>query len=371
MSQRHDMTPAIPSYDPGQPWNSLPELPPVGEIETGTILKACIPARAELARVNALVETLPSKEILIQTIPLQEARSSSAIENIVTTSDALYQALASDAWGADANTREVLRYREALWEGVNHLGSESCLNVALFEQVCSRIRDTDVRVRGKKVWISNAATNRVTYTPPVAEHLGRLLTNMERFIADDADGVDPLVKMAVMHYQFEAIHPFTDGNGRTGRVLNMLYLMHRRLLSAPILYLSRFLIERRNDYYRYLRDVTEKEQWEPWILYILKAVEHTSLDTVTRIESMRGLIDDVSRAARAGKAKASEREDFLELLFKWPYCKIGIVERELACSRITATRYLNEMTDLGLLERIKRGREFYYINTGLVNLLSA
>ena len=358
-------------YNPEQPWNGLPELPPGAEIESGAILKACITARAELARVNALAETLPSKDILIQAIPLQEARSSSEIENIVTTSDALYQALASNGAGTDANAREVLRYREALWEGVNTLERQSRLSVPLFEQICSRIRDTEVRVRhDQKVWIGNAVTRRITYTPPVGEHVSRLLTNLEHFITNDEDRVDPLVKMAIMHYQFEAIHPFTDGNGRTGRVLNMLYLIHRRLLSAPILYLSRFLIDHRNDYYRCLREVTEKEQWEPWILYILNAVEHTSLDTVTRIEAMRVLIDQVSGAARAGKVKAAEREGFLELLFKWPYCKIGIVERELACSRITATRYLNEMTDIGLLERIKRGREVYYINIRLMDLMA-
>lgn len=358
------------SYDSQQPWNNLPTLPPVAKIESGAVLKACIVARAELSRVNALAETLPNQDILIQTIPLQEARSSSEIENIVTTSDALYQALVSNGPGTDASTKEVLRYREALWEGVNSLERRSRLNVRLFEQICSRIRDTNVRVRrDDMVCIVNRATRRITYTPPVGKHLRRLLSNLERFIATDDDGLDPLVKMAVMHYQFEAIHPFSDGNGRTGRVLNMLYLMYRRLLSAPVLYLSRFIIEHRDDYYRYLRGVTEQEQWEPWILYILSAVEHTSRDTVTRIEAMRTLLDDLSRAARAGRAKAVEREGFLGLLFKWPYCKIGIVERELACSRITATRYLNEMVDLGLLERIKRGREAYYINTGLMNLL--
>ncbi len=373
MITEQDMTPATTSYDPGKPWNGLPELPPRAEIESSAILKACIAARAELARVNALAETLPNRDILIQAIPLQEARSSSEIENIVTTSDALYQALASDGLGADANAREVLRYREALWEGVNALVVQSRLTVTVFEQICSRILDTEVRVRrDKTVWIGNAAERRITYTPPVgAQPLHRLLTNLEQFIANDEDGVDPLIKMAVMHYQFEAIHPFADGNGRTGRVLNILYLMHRRLLNDPVLYLSRFLIEHRDEYYHYLRDVTEKGHWQQWIVYILNAVAHTSRDTVTRIEAMRALIDDVSRAARTGKVKAAEREGFLALLFKWPYCKIGIVALELQCSKITATRYLNEMTDLGVLERVKRGREYYYINTGFMNLLSA
>jgi len=180
----------------------------------------------------------------------------------------------------------------------------------------------------------------------------------------------PLIKMAVIHYQFEAIHPFTDGNGRTGRVLNILYLMRLKLLGAPMLYLSRFLIEHRSDYYRCLQEVTEHARWQQWILYILRAVEHTSRDTVARVEAMRALMDDLTRTARANNARAAERRGFIELLFKWPYCKISIVEKGLGCSRLTATRYLNEMTDLKLLERIQRGREYYYVNSRLIDLLA-
>ena len=183
---------------------------PVGS-KCPAILKACI-----LARVDALVETLPNKDILIQTIPLQEARSSSEIENIMTTSDALYQALASDDANIDANTKEVLRYREALREGVTNLSRQQGLNIATFEQTCSRIRDMKVRVHGNElVRIVNRATRNVTYTPPNEKYLSSLLTNLENFIANDEDTVDPLIKMAVIHYQFEAIHPFTDGNSRT------------------------------------------------------------------------------------------------------------------------------------------------------------
>ena len=360
-----------PLYDSQQPWNGLPELPPSTEIESKEILKACISARAELARVDALVETLPNKDILIQAIPLQEARSSSEIENIVTTSDALYRALASNGSEVDANAKEVLRYREALWQGMDKLAQGQALTMPLFENICSRIRGVDVRVRNEQVMIGNPTTGNITYTPPNGEqHLTRLLTNLEHFLMDDQDGVDPLVKMAVMHYQFEAIHPFLDGNGRTGRILNILYLLHRRLLSSPILYLSRFFIAHRDNYYRFLLEVTEQNDWQQWILYILKAVESTSRDTVTTIEAMRALMDDIFHTAKAGKTKAAERQGFIELLFKWPYCKINIVERNLECSRVTATRYLNEMVNLGLLERIKRGREYYYVNTRLINLLA-
>ena len=172
-----------------------------------------------------------------------------------------------------------------------------------------------------------------------------------------------------MHYQFEAIHPFMDGNGRTGRILNILYLVYQGLLDVPILYLSRFLIQNRDAYYRYLHEVTENGSWQQWILYILAAVEQTSRDTGEKIEAINRLIDNFMIKA-SGRTKAVEREGFVDLLFKWPYCKIGIVERELACSRITATRYLNDIVALGLLERVKIGREYYYINRDLMELLS-
>ena len=227
-----------------------------------------------------------------------------------------------------------------------------------------------MRVRRFPVKISNPTTQEVIYTPPAGyENLIGLLTNLEHFINDNRDELQPLVKMAVIHYQFEAIHPFTDGNGRTGRILNILYLIHQGLLDVPILYLSRFFLENRSEYYRYLREVTEAGKWQQWILYMLEAVTQTSRDTARRIEAINTLIDNVIVKAR-GKTKAVEREGFVDLLFKWPYCKINIVQNELKCTRITATKYLNEIAELGLLERLKLGREYYYINTSLMELLS-
>lgn len=323
-----------------------------------------------LSRTNALVKTLPNEEVLINTLPLQEARRSSEIENIVTTNDDLYRGIASDRNQIDSNTKEILRYREALWEGVNSIREGSPLDIQLFENICSRIFGEKMKVRNDAVVIENRATQTLIYRPPTGYgNLIRLLTNLDRFINDKADGLEPLVKMAVMHYQFEAIHPFTDGNGRTGRILNILYLVHQGLLDVPILYLSRFFIQNRNEYYRYLREVTENGNWQQWILYILEAVEQTSQDTADKIEAINRLINKVIIKA-SGKAKAVEREGFVDLLFKWPYCKISIVARELRCSRLTATKYLNEVTTLGLLKRVKIGREYYYINRDLVELLS-
>ena len=348
----------------------MPELPSDTDLESRDILKACISAMTELSNANALVKMLPNQEVLINTLPLQEARRSSEIENIVTTNDELYRAMTSNENQIDSNTKEVLRYREALWEGIRHIQEGSTLNGQLFEQICSRILDEEMKVRSGPVVIENRATQQLIYRPPTGySTLIRLLTNLERFINEKTDDFEPLVKMAIMHYQFEAIHPFMDGNGRTGRILNILYLVQQGLLDVSILYLSRFFIQNRDAYYRYLREVTENDRWEQWILYILAAVEQTARDTADKIEAINRLINNVMIKA-SGKVKAAEREGFIDLLFKWPYCKISIVERELACSRITATRYLNDIAALGLLERVKVGREYYYINRDLMALLS-
>ena len=357
-------------FDPNNPWNNIPELPPVADIESREILRACISASSELAKVNALVKILPNEAVLVHTLPLQEARRSSEIENIVTTNDELYRAMTFNTPPISPATKEVLHYREALWEGLDNLRDRPILNMPLFERICSRIRDVEMRVRRSQVTIINPTTQETIYTPPTGyENLIRLLTNLEHFINDNYDELQPLVKLAVIHYQFEAIHPFTDGNGRTGRILNILYLIHQGLLDVPILYLSRFFIQNRSEYYRYLREVTEVGKWQQWILYILEAVTQTSQDTASRIEAISTLIDNVITKAR-GKTKAIEREGFVDLLFKWPYCKISIVQDELKCSRLTATKYLNEMVEIGLLKRLKFGREYYYINTSLMELLS-
>ena len=351
------------------PWNDLPELPPAVEIESRDILKACISAMTELAKANALVKTLPNETVLVHTLPLQEARRSSEIENIVTTNDELYRAMTSNNIQTSPHTKEVLRYREALWTGMDSMHNRHIINTPLLEQICSRIRDIQTTVRRHEVKIKNATTEEVIYTPPTGhENIIRLLTNLEHFINDD-NGLQPLVKMAIIHYQFEAIHPFTDGNGRTGRILNILYLMQQELLDVPILYLSRFFIQNHSEYYGYLREVTEEGKWEQWILYVLAGVEQTSRETAHTIETINTLIGNVITHAQ-GKTRAIEREGFVDLLFKWPYCKINIVERELKCSRITATKYLNEIAELGLLERQKIGRENYYINRKLMDLLS-
>jgi Fic family protein len=264
-----------PRWSPSDPYNHLPLLPPTGELETKRTLKQCIASRAALAELKQAAELIPNQSVLINTLPLLEAKDSSEIENIVTTTDKLFQFLSADA-GADPATKEALRYRIALMEGFRQLDARP-LSTRTAETICSRIRGTTMTVRKVPGTILvNEATAEAIYTPPLGEsRLRDLLANWERFLHDELD-LDPLIKMAVAHYQFEAIHPFTDGNGRTGRVLNSLYLIHEKLLTLPILYLSRYIIANKTDYYRLLLAVTRDHAWEDWLLYFLRAVEETA-----------------------------------------------------------------------------------------------
>lgn len=242
-----------------QPYNSLPLLPPSIELETKDILKAAIDANKSLAELKGIAKTIPNQSILISTLPLQEAKLSSEIENIATTNDKLYEAFASSSENYDPQTKEVLRYREALWEGYNKLNKRGLLTTNLFVEIYRRIKGTDAGIRNTPGTRIKNSKGEILYTPPEGEIIIReKLKNLEEFIHNTGDNIDPLIKMALIHYQFEAIHPFTDGNGRTGRIINVLYLIQQNHLELPILYLSRFIIENKNKYYELLRNVTEK-----------------------------------------------------------------------------------------------------------------
>lgn len=258
-------------YNPKKPYNELPLLPPKKDLETKKILKQTIQATRVLAELKGRADEIPNQSRLVNAITLQEAKDSSEIENIVTTQDSLFQAFSAKTNTVDAQTKEVLRYRHALWEGYRNLDKKP-LSTNTFISIVQTIKETNIGIRntpGTKI-TSNGKT---IYTPPEGEKLIRdLLKNLEDFLHAE-DGLDDLIRLAVMHYQFEAIHPFPDGNGRTGRVLNILYLVEKNLIDAPILYLSKFIIENKNDYYKKLKAVTEKEDWEGWILFMLKAIE--------------------------------------------------------------------------------------------------
>ncbi|MDJ6541092.1 Fic family protein [Salmonella enterica] len=356
------------SWNPENPYNDLPILPPdLERIETRKVLKACISARAAIAELKTAGELIPDQGLLINILPMLEAKDSSRIENIVTTSDQLFQ-YADRAEGADPATKEALRYRTALYDGYTHLEAYPlCTNTAV--AICTKLRAVQTDIRKTPGTVLRDQNNHVVYTPPVGEDVIRnLLANWERFIHGD-DDLDPLVKMAIAHYQFECIHPFPDGNGRTGRILNILYLIQSELLSLPILYLSRFILERRDDYYTLLRRVTEEGDWESWILFMLEAVENTSRWTTDRIAVVRTLMAETTAYVREKLPKIYTHE-LIQALFAQPYCRIdNLVERGVA-KRQTASTYLKQLVEIGVLEEMVVGREKLYINTRLLQELN-
>ena len=356
------------SWHPETPYNALPLIPPdLEHIETRNVLKACISARAAIAELKTAGELIPDQGLLINILPMLEAKDSSRIENIVTTSDRLFQ-YADREEGADPATKEALRYRTALYDGYNHLSSYPlCTNTAV--AICTNLRAVQTDIRKTPGTVLRDHNNSVVYTPPVGEDVIRnLLANWERFIHGD-DDVDPLVKMAIAHYQFECIHPFPDGNGRTGRILNILYLIQAGLLSLPILYLSRFILERRDDYYTLLRRVTEYGDWEAWIVFMLEAVENTSRWTTDKISVVRELITNTTEYVREKLPKIYTHE-LIQALFAQPYCRIeNLVERGVA-KRQTASTYLKQLVEIGVLEEMSAGREKLYLNTRLLRELN-
>lgn len=356
-------------FDPGKPYNGLPSLPPKADIETKLILKACIDARAHVAALKQAGLLIPNQAVLINTIPLLEAQASSEIENIVTTTDALFKFAQLDLAHADPATKEALRYRTALREGVESLRRKP-LSTSTAIAVCSRIKGQSMNVRRVPgTTLTNQTDGKVIYTPPVGEALLRdKLGNWERFVHDAKD-IDPLIRMAVAHYQFEAIHPFTDGNGRTGRILNQLMLVEHQLLVLPVLYLSRYIIQNKADYYRLLLAVTRDQAWEEWILYLLKGVSETAIWTTSKIEAIRRLMSDTAEYVRAKVPRIYSRE-LVELVFVQPYCRIQNIVNAGLGHRQTASTYLKTLADIGVLKGIKVGREKLFIHPKLVGLLT-
>jgi Fic family protein len=364
------MNMAAKNWHPEQPYNDLPLLPPPVEIvETRAVLKQCIAARAALGELKQAAELIPNQAMLINTLPLLEARASSEIENIVTTTDELFRHVNRDDASADPATKEALRYRRALAEGFKALKGHP-LTTRTAEQICSLIKGVDMSVRrvpGTK--LENNATGEIIYTPPEDEgRLRDILANWERFLHNETD-IDPLIRMAIGHYQFEAIHPFTDGNGRTGRVINSLFLIEEDLLTLPILYLSRYIIQNKPDYYRLLMAVTKSQSWEDWILYILKGVEETAIWTIAKIAAIRELQQDTAVFVRHRLPKIYSHE-FVSLIFEQPYCRIAnVVEADIA-QRQTASVYLKQLVDIGVLSEVETGKERLFIHPKLMRLLT-
>ena len=348
------------------PYNDLPALPPQAELETRAVLKRAVAAHRALADLRGMAARIPNQGILINGIVLQEARLSSEIENIVTTNDELFRAAADPGGKADPATKEVLRYREALWAGFQQL-KDRPLTTNLFIELARVIKGVQLDVRaGPGTRLVNPSTGAVIYTPPEGQALIRdKLANLERFLyPDPPDDLDPLVRMAVMHYQFEAIHPFTDGNGRTGRILNILWLVEQRLLDIPVLYLSRYILANKSAYYQGLRSVTEEGAWEAWLLYMLDAVEQTARETCDRVRRILDLMESTRQRVQQGAPRVYSK-DLVELIFRHPYCKIQFLLEAGLAKRQTASTYLRTLSDLGLLKPLKIGREVYYVNEPL------
>jgi Fic family protein len=357
------------SFSRTQPYNDLPSLPPSAQVETLATLKKAIGANRALAELKGAGNVIPDQTILLSTLVLQEARLSSEIENIVTTNDRLYRALGDDDGRHDASTKEVLRYHRALRHGCNRLQAGVPLSPSLLEELVTIIRQHEAGVRTLPGTLIASLGGETIYTPPDGEErLRGLLANLAAYIHAE-DGVDPLIKTAVIHYQFEAIHPFTDGNGRTGRILNILYLVSQGLLDQPVLYLSRYIIQNRAAYYQGLKRVTEQQEWEEWILYMLDAIGVTAAQTCQRIHAIRKLLDEVLAKARAEVPKVYSKE-LIELLFEQPYCRIASVVDACGVQRQTASVYLQELERIGLLSRLKAGREVFYVNDRLLRVLA-
>ncbi|HFC6127166.1 TPA: protein adenylyltransferase Fic [Neisseria meningitidis] len=357
------------NWKPNIPYNDLPPLPPKQDIESKTILKRCIAARASLARLKQAAELIPNQAMLINTLPVMEARASSEIENIVTTTDKLFQSLQMDTERQDPATKEALQYRTALFAGYESLASRPlCTQTAIM--VCNAIKhpyEMAIRKTGGTA-LKGGNSGNVVYTPPEGEETIRgKLANWERFIHESGD-LDPLIIMAAAHYQFEAIHPFTDGNGRTGRILNSLLLIEKGLLDLPILYLSRYIIENRADYYRLLLGVTERQDWESWIIYILDGVADTADWTVAKIDAIRRLFEQTRQHIRT-HAQGIYTHELVNLLFEQPYTRIANLEAAGIAKRQTASKYLKELSDIGVLQEIAIGRDKLFIHPRLMELL--
>jgi Fic family protein len=356
-------------FDPKRPYNDLPPLPPVADVETKAVLKLCGRARTALAQLRMADQVLPNSGLLVHTIPLLEAKASSEIENIVTTHDALFREASLRDGEGDPPTNEALRYREALFFGCQAL-KERPLSTRTAIEICRIIKDVDLDIRATTgTALANQMTGEIIYTPPDGEpHIRQLMAGWDQYWHTTPD-VDPLVRMAVLHYQFEAIHPFIDGNGRTGRILNILCLIEAGLIDQPTLYLSRAILATRSQYYRLLNRVTTHSDWEPWICYMIDAVEVTASWTNGKVAAVGGLIAETSRHIKANAPKIHALE-LLNVIFDLPYCRIGdLVEHGIA-KRQAASTYLQRLVEIGVLEDQKVGRDKVFLHRKYFDLLT-
>jgi Fic family protein len=349
-------------------FTSLPSLSP-DQFDTVRILKKLASTSRKLAELKGVAGTIPNQAILINTLTLQEAKDSSAIENIITTHDELFKDdLLPDNQHSPAG-KEVLRYREALRVGFGAVKQSGLLTLNHILDIQAELENNRAGFRKVPGTVLEDSSGKVVYTPPSPEHIPGMMSELEQFINDNSIfRSDPLIKMAIIHHHFESIHPFYDGNGRTGRIINVLYLVKEDLLNIPVLYLSRYIVRTKASYYRLLQSVRDTHSWEDWVVYMLTAVEETATETIETIQLIKKLLLTTKHEIRQKYRFYSQ--DLINNLFTHPYTKIEFVEKELNVSRLTATKYLNELVAGGFLEKHKIGRSNFYVNTHLYNILT-
>lgn len=357
-------------FDPAQPYNELPLLPPeVHNIETVNILKKERDAVAAIGELKGIANIIPNQAILINAIVLRESQDSSEIENIITTQDELYQAVSVSGVKTDPATKEVMYYREALYNGFDRIHSRHLLSVSDITEIQKILVKNDAGIRTLSgTALFNDKTGTVIYTPPDnQERIQLLLSNFVNYLNE---GPASLTKMAVLHYQFESIHPFYDGNGRTGRIINILYLILNGFLDIPVLYLSSYITRNKARYYTLLNTVTREQQWEQWILFMLQGIEETARETIDKIRKIRYLMDTTIEIVRKKLPGIYSRE-LVESLFVNPYSKVEFIVKAIPVERKAASRYLHQLEEIGILAKLRIGKENIFINTALIDLLKS
>lgn len=344
--------------------------PPREKIETIEILRQTNKSTAALAELKGIAKTIPNQAMLINAIVLQEAKDSSEVENIITTQDELYKALTANKSTQSIETKEVVNYRKAIFSGFNIIKKQGFIRVNDIIDIQQELVDNTAGIRSTPgTVLKNDKTGEIVYTPPQDKaEIQELLTNFINHYNQKDTELSPLINLAILHYQFESIHPFYDGNGRTGRIINILYLILNELIDVPILYLSSYLIKNKPEYYRLLNKTNHDGEWENWIMFMLKAVESTSRDTIIKITNIKNLLDDTIIKVQNESPKIY-RKELVELLFEQPYSKIDFVVTRLGVERKAASRYLKELEEIGVLKSQKVGRETLYINKELIKIL--
>jgi Fic family protein len=363
-------------FDRKVPYNDLPLLPPKADIETKQILRKAISAGRALAKLNGTLLNLPNPTLFLDTIYLQEAKASSEVENIITTNDELYKSLVADRKIENSATKEVLGYKEALWLGLEELKTKPFITTNLCVKIVQCIKQNNASIRNTPGTALSNTQGEVIYTPPSGEQIIReKLANLEKFINEDETSpgeqgrtIDPLIKMAILHYQFEAIHPFSDGNGRTGRILLLLYLKISGLLDTPAIYLSEYIIKNKIEYYRCLKDVTEKNEWEDYILYMLDMIEVTANNGLKRLNKITVAMEATAIEIKKKLPKVYSK-DLIEILFRLPYTKRQHLIDENIGNLKTVVNYLISLEENGFLKSEKVGKEKLYLNQRLLKIL--